>query len=179
MKKKILICLLVLVGLFTITGCGKNGESSSNANSKNKTYTCKNTSNSSGLKYLTLYTIELNSKNEPAKYSIKDGFGNYGDDIESFNNYCDGLKKAKERNKENLEKYKNTGSMDVVCDNKNMEVYYVMTYNLDVIKDIEDYKNISNEIAKYTKADGTFDLDTWKNYFNTDSLKAGNYTCDF
>ena len=110
---------------------------------------------------------------------MKDGFGNYGDDIESFNNYCDGLKKAKERNKEKLEKYKNTGSMDIVCDNKNMEVYYVMTYNLDAIKGIEDYKNINNGIAKYTKEDGTFDLDAWKNYFNTDSLKAGNYTCDF
>ena len=59
MKKKVLLGLLIFVGLFIITGCDKNGESSLNANSENKTYTCKNTSNSSGLKYLTSYTIEF------------------------------------------------------------------------------------------------------------------------
>ena len=179
MKKKLLLGLLVLIGLVTITACGKKGEFSFKSESRNNTYTCKNTSESSGFKYLTSYTIELNSKNEPVKYSMKDGFGNYGDDVESFNNYCDGLKKSKENNKEKIEKYKNAGTMDVVCDDKNMDAYYVMTYNLDVIKDIDDYKNVNNEISKYTKADGTFDLDAWKNYFNTDSLKKGKYTCDF
>lgn len=36
MKKKVLLGLLIFVGLFIITGCDKNGESSLNANSEKK-----------------------------------------------------------------------------------------------------------------------------------------------
>jgi len=30
MKKKILLCLLIVIALFTITGCGKNGSNKEN-----------------------------------------------------------------------------------------------------------------------------------------------------
>ena len=169
MKKKIILSLLVIVALFGIVGCKGN----------NKVYTCKNKDNSDGKRYLTAYSIELNSKNEAVKYSLKDGFGNYGDNKDGFNSYCDGLKSAYDKNKSTIEKYKDAVNMEVVCDDKKMEAYYTISYNLDVTKDIEDYKKINEEVAKYNKDDGTFDLEAWKNYFNTDSLKAGNYTCDF
>ena len=34
-------------------------------------------------------------------------------------------------------------------------------------------------LQDYLKEDGTFDLEAWKNYFDTDSLKAGNYICGY
>ena len=47
------------------------------------------------------------------------------------------------------------------------------------IKDIADFNSIYKFLEPYIKEDGTFDLESWKNYFNTDSLKAGKYSCDF
>ena len=52
-------------------------------------------------------------------------------------------------------------------------------YQVKKIKDIDEFSKISKELESYTKDDGTFDLKAWKNYFDTDSLKAGNYSCDF
>ncbi len=177
MKKKVMLLLIVILGLITITGCGNKSKSSTK--SSNKVYICKNNDNSDGKRYLTTYTIELNSKGKAIKYSIKDGFGNYEDNIEGFNNYCDGLKKGKENNKEKIEKYKDAATMEVICDTKKMEAYYIMSYDLAKIKNIDDFKNINNEIAKYTKDDKTFDLDAWKNYFATAENKSGHYDCNF
>ena len=63
----------------------------------------------------------------------------------------------------------------------------LMTLNTEVTiaryyfdsKDIDDFNSIYKFLEPYIKEDGTFDLESWKNYFNTDSLKAGKYSCDF
>ena len=79
-----------------------------------------------------------------------------------------------------LEKYKDVATMKVVCDKKNnYEAYVIKEYQVKRIKDIDDFSTINKFLNQYTKDDGTFDLEGWKNYFNTDSLKAGNYSCDF
>ena len=49
MKKKILLCLLVMVGVLIITGCGKNGES--NINTKQEVSKEKNIVTIEGEKY--------------------------------------------------------------------------------------------------------------------------------
>ena len=79
-----------------------------------------------------------------------------------------------------MEKYKDIVDMKVVCDSKNnYEAYVLKEYQVKKIKDIADFNSIYKFLEPYIKEDGTFDLESWKNYFNTDSLKAGKYSCDF
>ena len=54
MKKKIILSLLVIVALFTITGCGKSDETKE-TKSKNKTYECRYSKDDTaeGKRYLT------------------------------------------------------------------------------------------------------------------------------
>ncbi len=168
MKKKLLIVSLVTVSILMSTGCNNN---------QTKKYTCKNNDSSDGIRYLTTYTIELNNKKEPIKYILKDGFGNYKDNEEAYKKFCEGLKKAEENNKTKYSKEDLTYT--VTCDDKKKEAYYIVTYNLSNIKDKTEFRNINTEIEKYTKKDGTFDLDAWKEYFNTSESKKGHYDCDF
>lgn len=181
MKKKVLLSLLVLVGLFTITGCG-NSENKLNGNSssKNKTYECKYSKDddTEGKRYLTKYIIELNDKNEAEVYTLITGFSNYGSESDGYNKYCNGLKDNMP--KDLLEKYKDVASVKVVCDEKNnYEAYVLKEYQIKKIKGIDDFSAIYKFLEPYIKDDGTFDLDSFKDYFNTDSLKKGNYTCNF
>ena len=95
-----------------------------------------------------------------------------------YKEYCNGLKDNKQ--KDLLEKYKDIVDMKVVCDSKNnYEAYVLKEYQVKKIKDIDDFNSIYKFLEPYIKEDGTFDLESWKNYFNTDSLKAGKYSCDF
>ena len=179
MKKKLFLSLLILVVLFTITGCGKSSDSMV-AKSKNKTYECRYSKddNADGKRYLTKYIIELNNKKEAEVFTLISGFSNYGSETDGYKEFCKGLKD----NKQNalLEKYKDAVSMKVVCDEKNnYEAYAVKKYKIKKIKELNEFSRIYNSLEPYIKSDGTFDLEGWKNYFNTDSLKAGNYSCDF
>lgn len=181
MKKKILLSLIIVVALFTITGCG-NSENKQNGNSssKNKTYECRYSKDddAEGKRYLTKYLIELNDKNEAEVYTLITGFSNYGSETDGYKEYCNGLKDNKQ--KDLLEKYKDIVDMKVVCDSKNnYEAYVLKEYQVKKIKDIDDFNSIYKFLEPYIKEDGTFDLESWKNYFNTDSLKAGKYSCDF
>ena len=175
MKKKILISILVILGLFTITGCGKAEETKSN-----KTYECRYSKedNVEGKRYLTKYKIELNDKNEAEVYTLITGFSNYGSETDGYKDFCSSLKNSIQ--KDLLEKYKDSVAMKIVCDSENnYEVYALKEYQVKKIKDIEELSGVYKFLEPYIKKDGTFDLEGFKNYFNTDSLKKGNYTCDY
>ncbi len=179
MKKKILFSLFVIVALFTITGCGNSNESGG-SKSGYKTYECRYSKddNAEGKRYLTKYQIALNDKNELEVYTLISGFSNYGSETDGYKEFCKGLKDNKQTDL--LEKYKDAVAFKVVCDEKNnYEAYALKEYQVKKIKDIEDFSSVYKSIAAYIKEDETFDLEAWKNYFATDSLKAGNYTCDF
>ncbi len=60
-----------------------------------------------------------------------------------------------------------------------MVIWGHVSYNQKKIKDIDDFSSVYKSLEPYIKDDGTFNLEGWKNYFNIDTLKAGNYTCDF
>ena len=178
MKKKILLCLLVLIALITITGCSNSNNKAKKSN--NKIYECRYSKddNTKGKRYLTKHIIELNNKNEAEVYTLITGFSNYGSETDGYKKFCEGLKNNKQE--ELLEKYKDSVSMEIICDKKNnYEAYVLKEYKIKKIKEIDDFSTIYKFIKPYIKDDGTFDLEAWKHYFNTDSLKAGNYTCDF
>ena len=179
MNKKVFLSLLAIVMVFTITGCGKSDETKE-TKSKNKIYECRYSKDDTaeGKRYLTKYLIELNDKNEAEVYTLITGFSNYGSETDGYKEYCNGLKDNKQ--KDLLEKYKDIVDMKVVCDSKNnYEAYVLKEYQVKKIKDIDDFNSIYKFLEPYIKEDGTFDLESWKNYFNTDSLKAGKYSCDF
>ena len=177
--KKIFICLLALLAIFTVTGCDKS-DVNKETKSKNKVYECRYSKddNTEGKRYLTRYLIELNDKNEAEVYTLITGFSNYGSETDGYKDFCNGLKDNIQTDL--LEKYKDAVAMKVVCDeNNNYEAYALKEYQVKKIKDISDFSSIYKFLEPYIKDDGTFDLNGFKNYFNTDSLKAGNYTCDF
>ena len=178
MKKKIFLSLLLIVAVFTITGCDKSDIVTKK--SGYKTYECRYSKddNAEGKRYLTKYIIELNDKNEAEVYTLITGFSNYGSETDGYKEFCDGLKNNKQEDL--LKKYKDVVSMKVVCDKENnYEAYVEKEYKVKKIKDIDEFSSINKYLSAFIKDDGTFDLDSWKNYFNTDSLKAGNYTCNF
>ena len=179
MKKKLVLSIFILISLLTITGCDKDNETK-NTKSKNNTYECRYSKddNTEGKRYLTKYIIELNNKKELEVYTLITGFSNYGSETDGYKEFCNGLKENQQ--KDLLEKYKDVVSMKVVCDEKNnYEAYVIKEYKVQKIKDIEELSTIYKSLEPYMKEDGTFDLESWKNYFDTDSLKAGNYSCDF
>lgn len=179
MKKRIFLFIFVIVVFFVVTGCDKE-KNKKDKKTNYKSYVCKYTKdeNYDGKRYLTKYIIELNSKKEAEIYTVITGFYNYGSKTDGYNEFCNGLKDNIP--KDTLEKYKDAVDMKVVCDDKNnYEAYVLKEYQVKKIKDIEEFSTVYNLLADNIKKDGSFDLDAWKNYFNTDSLKAGNYTCDF
>ena len=178
MKKKTILSILIIVALFTITGCGNNNETNSKSNYKS--YECRynKDDNDEGKRYLTKYIIGLNDKNEAEVFTLISGFYNYGSKTEGYNEFCDGLQNNNSKNL--LEKYKDAVDMKIVCDeNNNYQAYAQKEYQVKKIKEINEFSAIYKSLEPYIKSDGTFDLEAWKNYFNTDSLKKGNYTCNF
>ena len=179
--KKILLSLLSLLMVFALVGCENENENESTGTKSNyKSYECRynKDDNAEGKRYLTRYIIELNSKNEAEIFTLITGYSNYGSASEGYNEFCDGLKKSESNPL--LEKYKDAVAYKVVCDEKNnYEAYAIKEYQVKKIKDINEFSKIYKDLEIYIKEDGTFDLDAWKNYFNTNSLKAGNYSCDF
>ena len=176
--KKIIISLLAIVLVFTLVGCNKSETSGTKSN--NKSYECRYSKddNAEGKRYLTKYIIELNDKNEAEVYTLISGFSNYGSETDGYKDFCNGLKDNIQ--KDLLEKYKGVVAMKVVCDEKNnYEAYALKEYQIKKIKDINDFSTIYKFLEPYIKDDGTFDLEGWKNYFNVDSLKSGNYSCNF
>ena len=186
--KKLLISILSLVLLFTITGCNKKDETKKDTkddtieetNSNYKSYECRYSKddNAEGKRYLTKYIVELNDKNELEKYTLITGFSNYGAKTEGYNEYCKGLEDNKQTDL--IEKYKDVVKFKVVCnEDNNYQAYVQKEYQVKKIKDIDEFKNIYKFLEQYIKSDGTFDLEAFKDYFNTNELKKGNYTCNY
>ena len=178
MKKKLILSLLVMISLLIVTACTNNDTKDIKINYKS--YECRynKDDNTEGKRYLTKYIIELNDKNEAEVYTLISGFSNYGSETDGYNEFCNGLNNNSQNNL--LEKYKDAVSMKVVCDEKNnYEAYAIKEYKIKKIKDLNEFSSIYRFLSPYINDDGTFNLEGWKNYFNTDSLKAGNYSCDF
>lgn len=174
--KKIISMLVLALSLVIITGC----ENNTTTNTNYKTYECRYSKddNTEGKRYLTKYILELNDNNELETYTLISGYSNYGSETDGYKEFCNGLKNNKQEDL--LEKYKDSVSMEVVCDsNNNYEAYTKKVYKVKKIKDIEELSSVYKFISKYIKEDNTFDLESFKNYFNTDSLKKGNYTCNY
>ena len=179
MKKRIFFSFLVLIMVLTITGCG-NADETIETKTNNKIYECRYSKddNTEGKRYLTKYIIEVNDKNEAEVYTLITGFSNYGSETDGYKEFCKALKDNIQ--KDLLEKYKDVVAMKVVCDEKNnYEAYVLKEYQIKKIKDINDFSTIYKFLEPYIKDDGTFDLKGWKSYFDKDSLKAGNYSCNF
>ncbi len=179
MNYKLFLSITILVMVFSIAGCSKSNKANEKK-TNNKIYECRYSKddNSDGKRYLTKYIIELNEKNEAEVYTLITGFSNYGSKTDGYNEFCNGLKDNMQ--KDLLEKYKDAVSMKVVCDeDNNYQAYVLKEYKVKKIKDIDELSTVYKFLEPYIKDDGTFDLDSFKNYFNTDSLKAGNYSCDF
>ena len=171
MKKKILLSLLIVVALFTITGCGNKEEKSNNngPTSNNKTYKCEYSVKNDGMQTIDEYIIELDSNRKAVTYSQITGYENASDSF--YKSFCDGIK-AKEENHDYLK-------MTATCDDSSKKAISTKVYSVSKIRDMSEFSKINEFLNNFTKEDGTFDLDAFKNYFNTDSLKAGKYTCNF
>ena len=179
MNKKIVFGLLIIIMIFMVSGCSDKNIAKE-TKKQNKTYECRYSKddNKDEKRFLTKYIVELNDKDELEVYTVLSGFSNYKSETDGYKEFCDGLKSKMQ--KDLLEKYKDAISMEVVCDKKNnYEVYALKKYNVKKIKDIEEFSSVYNSIKTHIKENGKFDLDSWKNYFDTDSLKKGNYTCNF
>lgn len=171
MKKKILLSILILIGLVTITGCGNNEKKLNNNESitKNKTYKCEYSVKNDGMQTIDEYIIELDSSDKVVTYSQITGYENATDKF--YKDFCDGIK-AKE---ESHDYFKFTAE----CDNSKNKAISTKVYDISKISEMSEFSGINTFLNRFTKEDGTFDLDEFKNYFDTDSLKTGKYTCDF
>ena len=166
MKRKILFSLLIIVVLFTITGCGKgvktedgktaykcfkkgieNSESVSGTNWKQDiTFTVKLTDEGKLNYYSTLYKYMYNSK-------------------EDCNNWCD--IKVKWNDEINANNY--TGGHRVTtCKCENNELMEEYVYD-----DIENLASILRSDIKDLNADNTFNLDSW-----LQKRESNGYNCN-
>ena len=166
--KKILIVLLVL---FMLSGCDFGS-----IIGKNKTYNCVRTYKDVGTQTIAKYSIELNSKNEPVKYIVEAGYQYQEGKNDQFEEACKTLKEA--LNDVTLEKYKDVATLEVFCEPKELKAYVIKTYDVQGIKQYDDFVNINNSINKYVGKDGKFYLEDWKQHFNESSYKD-KYECDF
>ena len=167
MKKNVLLGLLIISGLLLVTGCGF----------KNKVYECKYTKQDTGKQTIAARRFEVNNKNEIVFYELVTGFSNYGSETDGYKSYCDEMKNALENDK--VKQYADSLKVSYVCNSdNNYQAVLTARYDVNKIKDIEDFKNITEYINKYKNEDQTFDKDKWKQSFFEDYYE-GNYTCNF
>ena len=175
MKKKILLSLFVVVALFMLTGC-ESKNTTKKASSSNKIYECEYTKEDSNKQLITKKGIEVNKKGEPVYYHYTYGYSNI-DDEEKYKTMCNELKEVEKNDK--VKAHKDSVEIEATCDEKNnYEVYMVVRYDMKKLNGDEDFKDIDEHVKKYTKEDGTFDKDSWKEQFTKDT-NEGKYTCNF
>lgn len=169
MNKKIFLSLLALVMVFSVTGCGNENKINNESSSKNKTYKCEYSVKSNDMQTIDEYIIEIDNSGKAVKYSQVTGYENATDSF--YESFCDGIKKKEEK----YDYYTLTAS----CDKSKNKAIATKVYDVLKIKDIEELSAINKFLNDFTNEDGTFNLNLFKDYFNTDSLKKGNYTCNF
>ena len=154
MKNKVFLSLLIIIALFTITGCKKN---SNEGESVAKGPSCKK----ENLEYVTvLDNDELKSFNIISTYEY--------DNIDSLKTSCNNNKKEESSvNAKNIYvKYK------VTCDEKNKKMTIEKDYDVKKSLNESSIKNMLSYVFKYIKDDNKFDLDGWKQ----SNIKDG-FTC--
>ena len=179
--KKIYYLTFILLLIVVLEGCSKPSkkeETGDEKDDKGKVFTCKNTEKTTGLKSLSSYTIEVNDDNVPIKYIMITGYGNYGEDIASYEKFCSGLKEGLAKQTE-IDEYKEVAQIEITCDDKKLEAYATKTYQLEGIKNIEYFQAINEYIEEYIKEDGTFNAEEWKNFYMTDPVYQEKFTCNF
>lgn len=166
MKKKILLSLLVIVGLFTITGCGNSNDSEANSinNKKEETNVSKN----------EVYTCVYNNLNEKTTREITIN----GENILTlviienwkYDSNHEGLCSNKKYNAERLNKI-NGISATGECDE--LKGTYTTTYDIKNISYGEDdgLDNVK-KIKSYISSNGKFDVKSWQ-----EELEDWDYTC--
>ena len=164
--KKIVTYIFIITSLFIITGC-----------SGNKMYECKYTKKDTDRQTISKIDVEVDSKGKPIYYHYTYGFSNLGNKNGKYKTMCDDLETVKKNKK--VTAHKDSVSIETVCNEKNnYQVYMIVKYDLAKLKGDKDFSEIVKNIQKYTKKDGTFDKDSWKESFNKD-YKKGKYKCDF
>lgn len=166
MKK---LFILVLISLFILSGCSMFN--------KNKVYTCERTFKDEGTQTIAKYTYELDKNGKPVRYTIVAGYQYKEDNKDSYNKMCDGLKDGLKD--ERLEKYKDVATLQVFCEEKTLKAYVIKDYKVEEIRKFEDFNGIVSGIDKYTKEDGTFNLEEWKKYFTEGQYNKGKYECNY
>jgi len=159
--KKVIICLLTVVALFTITACGKKEETST-TNKKQNGVLCKKKFDYQSLEYVAIVeNDELTSFNIITSYEY--------DDLESMKNSCNSnQKEAKEVNAKNIYvKY------NVTCNEKNKTITIEKEYDTEKSMKEKSIKNMLSYVYNYIQEDNKFDTKGWKE----SNIKDG-FTCD-
>jgi hypothetical protein len=160
-----------------LMGCESKSKFTTDKVSKgNKIYECEYTKEDSNKQLINKKGMEVNKKGEPVYYHYTYGYSNI-DDEEKYKTMCNQLDEVKKNDK--VKAHKDSVNIETVCDKtKNYEVYMKVRYDVNKLKGDEDFKDIDEHVKKYTKEDGTFDKDSWKELFFTD-VNDGKYTCNF
>ena len=162
MKKKILLSLLVVAGLFTITGCGNNKKESSSNEKVSNDIVCTKSNDYGSYKEERSLTYKFDDDNklieviDIAKYVYNDK-NNYTSNCGSIKSAYEGTEK-----KSGVEnKYE--------CDDNNMII--TMT-SIDTIKELDD--DTKTKHYKQLNEDGTYNYEEWKNTTG----KKNNWQCN-
>ena len=154
MKKKVLLSLLIIIGLWTITGCNDHkGKNNKTSNVDGKKYTCKEDYKSYGTLFMKSEQTAVVKNNILKKLIIK-----------SNNKYADEAK-YKESCKNNKDDAKSINSQNtyvtysVTCNAK--EKIVIIEKNYDVEKSLKDKrtKNMLSHTFDNIKEDKTFGLE--------------------
>ena len=155
MKKKILLGLLVIVALFTITGCGKNSNNNSNLKSS-KEY------NINGISF----ELDKEDSISKMKYKVSNSFDRRsGASTTVYNLYYD----------ENKDKYDASNLVFSISITANiMQSESNIEYAINKLNNNSSLKNISREQKKIN--DLTWEYITLDNYYdNNNSYKNHSY----
>ena len=180
MKKYIICFIVIFLFIFTICACSskKNTPKKDKVVAGHKLYVCKNTEETTGLKSLTSFKMEVDKDSIPIKYTVITGYGNYQENIAEYEKFCNGLKEGLEKQEE-IEEYKEVAQIKVTCDDKNLEAYVTKTYDVLKIKEIEYFSAINEHLQQFINEDGTFNKESWKDYYLKESIYKGKFTCDY
>ena len=155
MRKKILLGILVLVALFTITGCGKNSNNNSNMKSS-KEY------NINGISF----ELDKEDSISKMKYKVSNSFDRRtGASTTVYNLYYD----------ENKDKYDASNLVFSISITANiMQSESNIEYDINKLNNNNSLKNISREQKKIN--DLTWEYITLDNYYdNNNSYKNHSY----
>ena len=122
--KKILLCLIIIIGLFTITGCSKNNKESDNENQLYKSIVISNVDKDTRWEAISSYDITLEFENDKCvsenyrlEFSKESSAIVYGIDMEG-ETYIEDYKQEG-----NVVTYKRTGTNNEFYDNTFDEAY--------------------------------------------------------